>query len=272
METYIARPCGFCFGGKRSVDIANNVGKAYSLGPLLHNEQLVEKLREKGVEPISFDELIKKKPCKVIIRAHGVPVSQIGELNEKGFDAIDATCPNVKKIYNIAEECEKEGYSVFVYGDRSHPEVIGIVSRLKSPVVVGNENDIPPKLPKKICLVSQTTKIKKEYAEIRDAIAGKCTGLKAFDTICTETDERQKAASRLAEIVGVMLVVGGKDSSNTKKLFEVCSSVNENTHWIQSKKDLKKEWFSHAEKAGITAGASTPDFVISSVADELRGY
>ena len=272
METYIARPCGFCFGGKRSVDIANNVGKAYSFGPLLHNGQLVEKLREKGVEPVSFAELVKKKQCKVIIRAHGVPVSQIEELGEKGFDVIDATCPNVKKIYNIAGECEKEGYSVFIYGDKSHPEVVGIVSRLKNPAVVGNEDEIPAKLPNKICLVSQTTKIKANYAKIRDAIAKKCPGLKAFDTICTATEEMQKSASRLAGIVDVMLVIGGKDSSNTKKLFEVCSSVNKSTHWIQSGDDLKKEWFSGAKKAGITAGASTPDFVISSVAEHLRKY
>lgn len=272
MEVFIARPSGFCFGGKRSVDIANNVGKAYSLGHLLHNEQLVERLREKGVVPVSFEELIKKKPCKVIIRAHGVPANQLNELKGKGFDVIDATCPNVKKVYEVVEDCGKEGYSVIIYGDKAHPEVIGVASRVNNPIVVDNADEIPANLPKKACLVSQTTKIKKDYEKIRDAVQEKCPELKAFDTICTATQERQKSACLLTSKVDAMIVIGGKKSSNTSKLFEVCKAVNENTHWIQSKDDLKKEWFSGAKKAGITAGASTPDFIISSVAEELRKY
>jgi len=242
------------------------------LGPLLHNEQLAEKLKEKGIVPLSFKELIKKRPGKVIIRAHGVPALQINELMEKGFDVIDATCPNVKKVYDIACGCEKEGYAVFVYGDRSHPEVIGIVSRLKNAIIVGNADEIPSQIPQKICLVSQTTKIKKDYEKIRDAIREKCMELRAFDTICAETQERQKSASRLAGLVDVMLVVGGKQSSNTKRLYEVCKNANEKTYHVETKDEIKKGWFSAAEKVGITAGASTPDFAVNSVVERLNKY
>ncbi len=270
MKVFIARPCGFCFGGKRTVDIANNIGNAYTLGPLLHNEQLVEKLRQKGVVPLSFEELIKKKPCKVIIRAHGVPVSQIKELEDKGFDVIDGTCPNVKKVYEITKTCEKEGYSVFVFGENEHPEVIGIISRLKNAVVVGNADEIPDELLSKICLVSQTTKIKQKYEQIRNAVEKKCKELKAFDTICTATQERQKSASLLASKVDVMIVIGGKKSSNTRKLYEVCRNANEKTYLVQTKDDLEKGWFSNAGKAGITSGASTPDFVIDDVVGEIK--
>ena len=272
MEILIARPCGFCFGGKRSVDIANNVGKAYSLGPILHNEQLIEKLREKGVEPCTFEELMKKKPGKVIIRAHGVPAVQIDELKKKGFDVIDATCSNVVKVYDIAMKCEKEGYQVVVYGEKEHAEVVGLVSRLKNPIVVENADEVPRKLSDKVCLVSQTTKIPEKYDEIRKNVKEKCKDLKAFDTICSATQERQKAAVSLAKNVDVMLVIGGKKSSNTHKLFEVCKAVNEKTYHIQTQNNINKLWFTDSKRVGITAGASTPDFVINSVVEAVETW
>lgn len=268
MKVFIARPCGFCFGAKRSVDIANNIGKAYSLGPILHNELLVEKLRENGLIPFSFDELVRQKPGKVIIRAHGVPLSQIEKLKEKGFEITDATCSNVQRVYDIVAECEKQGYSVFIYGDKNHPEIIGIASRIRNPTIVYGE--IPENLPSKICLVSQTTKIKQNYEKIKQKLREKCSDLKAFDTICTSTEERQKFGASLAGIVDVMLVIGGKESSNTKKLFEVCSAANGKTFLIQSKKGLNKEWFNGVNKVGVTAGASTPDFAINEVVEEIQ--
>ena len=269
MKVYVARPCGFCFGAKRSVDIANNVGKAYSLGSILHNEILVESLKEKGLKPMEFSELIRQKPGKVVIRAHGVPISQIESLKEKGFEVIDATCTNVKKIYDIVVGCGIQGYSVFIYGDKKHPEVVGVASRLKNAVIVEKIEDIPEKVPGKICLVSQTTKIKENYEEIRDALQEKCNDLKAFDTICTATEERQKSAFSLAGIVDVMIVVGGKQSSNTKKLFEICKQQNKKTFLIQSTKGLNKEWFNGAAKTGVAAGTSTPGFVINPVVEEI---
>jgi len=270
MKVYVARPSGFCFGAKRSVDIANNVGKAYSLGNILHNELLIEKLKEKGLTPLPFDELIKQPLGKVVIRAHGVPFGQLQKLKEKGFEVLDATCENVKKVYDIVIGCETQGYAIFIYGDKTHPETIGVAERVKNPVIIGTVEDIPENVPDKICLVSQTTKIKKQYEEIRDILHEKCSALKAFDTICLATSERQKEAANLAGKVDVMIVIGGKKSSNTRKLYEVCKNQNVNTFLIQSKSDLNDSWFTNAEKTGITAGASTPDFVINEVIEEIK--
>jgi len=272
MKIYVARPCGFCFGAKRSVDIANNVGKAYSLGPILHNERLVEDLKKKGITPMDFNELIKQTPGKVVIRAHGVPFEQLQILKEKGFEVLDATCDNVKKVYDTVIGCQTQGYEIFIYGEKKHPETIGVAERVKNPVIIEKPEDIPEKVPQKICLVSQTTKIKQKYEEIRDILQEKCKDLKAFDTICNATSERQKESASLAGMVDTMIVIGGKKSSNTKKLFEICKKENQNTYLIQSKSDLNKLWFSKIEKIGITAGASTPDFVINEVMETIKKW
>jgi len=276
MEIFLSQPCGFCFGGKRTVDIANNIGSAYTLGPLLHNEQLVEQLKQKGVTPISFEELMEKDAAKegkqVIIRAHGVPEEQLSKLKEKGFDVIDGTCPKVKNVYDIASMCEEMGCQVFVFGDKDHAEVKGIVSRLKNPIVVKGVGDIPDKSFEKIGLVSQTTQRKEKYEEVKNALEKKCKVMKAFDTICTATQERQDSAASLASEVDAMVVIGGKESSNTKKLFEVCKGKNGKVFMIQTKDDLEKEWFDGFSKVGIAAGASTPDFVVKEAIEELKKF
>jgi len=273
MKIKIAEHAGLCYGAQRIISIAQNNGKAYSLGPVLHNEQLVEKLRSKGVEPLSLDEILKRDPSKVIIRAHGVPVQDLEKLQEKGFKIIDGTCPNVTSVYCLSEGNEKEGYQIFIFGDKDHPEVEGIVSRLNSPIVVGKISDIPDQHYDKVCLVSQTTQIPSAYEEIRKALSNKCDELKAIaNTICPATHDRQNAAYALAKEVDIMLVIGGSKSSNTKKLYSICSEINSNTYLIQTEKDLDKRWFLDADYIGITAGASTPDFVIDSVVSELKEY
>ncbi|MBW2982025.1 4-hydroxy-3-methylbut-2-enyl diphosphate reductase [Candidatus Woesearchaeota archaeon] len=272
MNIRIAEPCGFCFGAKRIVEIAESNGKAYSLGPVLHNEQLIERLRQKGVEPLSLDEILKKKQGRVIIRAHGVTADEFNQLKEAGFEIIDGTCPKVKDVYCEASGYEQGGYKIFIFGDKGHPEVIGIISRLQNPIIIGDIEDIPNKHYDKVCLVSQTTQIPSDYEQIKKAFEGKCNKLKAIDTICSATQERQDAASALAKEVGVMLVIGGKKSSNTRKLYSLCREVNCNTYLIQTKNDLQKEWFDGMHYVGITAGASTPDFIIDSVVQELEKY
>lgn len=282
MEIFVAKPCGFCPGAKYSVDVvadrvAKSDEKAYSLGPILHNEQLVEKLRQQGIVALSLDEILSNGSSgvkTVIIRAHGVPARQIEALEKAGFKIEDGTCVHVHGIYEIVEKHEREGYTIFVYGRKDHPEVIGIVSRVKNPIVVGSVDEIPDKRYGKVCLVSQTTQRKELYDEIRRALEERCDDLTVFDTICNATRERQEAAAKLAGEVDVMLVIGGKKSNNTKKLYEICKGVdgNGNTYMIQTKDDLRKEWFSNGEKVGITAGASTPDFVVDGVVEGLRRY
>jgi len=274
MKVYIAEPCGFCFGARRSMELASQPNKAYSLGHILHNEILIEKLKEKGIEPLCFEKIVKKELSeikKVIIRTHGVPIKQIKKLKQKGFEIIDGTCPKVKDIYDITAKYEQKGYQIIIFGDKNHPEVIGVMSRLENPFVVKKAEDIKGEH-EKICLVSQTTQRKDIYDKLKIDISKKCTELKAFDTICSATQERQKAASAIAEKADVMLVIGGKQSSNTNRLYEICKQANNKTYLIQSEENLEKKWFSDAEKIGITAGASTPDFVIDSVVKEFKKY
>jgi len=273
MDVYVAEPCGFCFGAERVIKLAERAGKAYSLGPLLHNEILVEKLKKQGIEPLSFEEIVKReadKIKKVIIRAHGVPIDQINKLKQKGFEIIDGTCPKIKYIYKITSEYESQGYKIIIFGEKKHPEVISIVSRLKDPIVVKEDDDVHEY--ENACLVSQTTQREDLYKKIKGALIEKCKRSSMFDTICNATKERQEAASDLAMQVQVMLVIGGKKSSNTKRLYEVCEQKNTNTYLIQSGKDLEKKWFNGIENTGVTAGASTPDFVIASVVNELEKY
>jgi 4-hydroxy-3-methylbut-2-enyl diphosphate reductase len=269
MKIITADKCGFCFGSRRSVEMASKAGKAYSLGPLLHNEILVEELRAKGIEPKSYDEILREKPCKVVIRAHGVPVQQIDCLRNRGYEIIDTTCTKIQEIYRITTEHEKAGYEVVILGEKDHPEVIGIVSRLGSSEVVSGENEIRQSYGK-VCLVSQTTQRNDAYEKLRDALEERCIDLRAFNTICCATHERQNSARSLAKKVCAMIVIGGRTSSNTKRLYEICRHENPNSYLVQSKQDLEKELFISAEKIGIIAGASTPDSVIASVVRELE--
>jgi len=273
MEIIVADHSGFCPGARYVVEIAESNGRAYSLGPILHNEQLIERLRKKGVIPLTLDEILEKRSGKVIIRAHGVPAEEITALKEAGFDVKDGTCSKVKDVYDISQEHESQGYKIFVFGDRDHPEVIGIVSRLQDPVVIGKVEDIPDEHYEKVCLVSQTTQIPSAYEEIRKALERKYDELKAIaNTICPATQERQDAASALAKDVDVMLVIGGKKSSNTNNLYKLCRRVNPQTYHVQTKDDLDKEQFKDVGSVGITAGASTPNFIIISVFKELMKY
>jgi len=272
MNIIVAEHSGFCYGARRIVDLANENGRAYSLGPVLHNEQLIERLKEKGIEPLTLDEILGKGKGRVIIRAHGVPAQDIEKLREKGFQIIDGTCPKVQEIYCITAQYEKDGYQIFIFGDKEHPEVIGIASRLSNPFVVKTADDVPDKHYEKICMVSQTTQIPSNYENLKKLLSSRCDKFESFDTICPATNARQQSASSLAKEVDVMLVVGGKESSNTKKLYSVCEEANISTHLIQTEKDLDRSWFSGADIVGIAAGASTPDFVIESIAEELRKY
>ena len=278
MEVKIAEKAGFCPGAKYSFEVAERVAKngrkACTLGPLLHNEQIIQYFADKGMPPHSIEDILEGK-CDsvdtVVIRAHGVPGSNITSLQNAGFKIEDGTCVHVHGIYEIVEKHEKEGYTIFVYGSAKHPEVIGIVSRAKKPIVVGSVDDIPDEKYGKVCLVSQTTQRKELYEDVKKALEAKCVYLTVFDTICNATRERQDAAKKLASEVDVMLVVGGPDSNNSQKLYDICKDVpNSRSHFIQTYEDLQNEWFDSVDSVGITAGASTPDFVIDAVAYALE--
>ncbi|RKQ60468.1 4-hydroxy-3-methylbut-2-enyl diphosphate reductase [Thermovibrio guaymasensis] len=273
MEIKVAKSAGFCWGVKRAVNMAIDTlrkGKnTYCLGELIHNRREIERLKRLGMKFIDNMENLKRGDT-VIIRSHGVSPRIIKELKNKGTSIVDATCPFVKDVHEKAMKLEKEGYPVLILGNPNHPEVIGIAGHLKSPLIASTLEEVEaiPKMAK-LGVVCQTTLNLNFFREAISTLASKVKELKVYNTICSATSIRQKEARKLASKVDVMLIIGGKNSSNTTKLYQISKSVNPRSYHIESKEDIKEEWFREAESIGITAGASTPKWVIDEVVNYL---
>ena len=275
MEVTVAKTAGFCFGVKRAVEkVYEQIGKSekpiYTYGPIIHNEQVVGDLREKGVEVIdSLEELKKIRDAVVVIRSHGVGKNVYDILKENGVDIVDATCPYVKKIHRIVEKQTAEGRRVLIVGSEDHPEVQGIKGwGDERTVVIENMEDFRRlELPEdeKLCIVSQTTFNYKKFQDIVEKISKTRYDITVLNTICNATQERQVEAMRIASQVDVMLVIGGKHSSNTQKLYDICRKECKNTYYIQTLGDFNPECISSVRSVGITAGASTPNNIIEEV-------
>ncbi|MGN0514954.1 MAG: 4-hydroxy-3-methylbut-2-enyl diphosphate reductase [Lachnospiraceae bacterium] len=278
MEVILAKTAGFCFGVKRAVDMVyQQIGNknTYTFGPIIHNEEVVRDLREKGIGVINdVDEALKIEPGTIIIRSHGTDYDSYQKLKNAGWNIIDATCPFVKKIHRIVEEESEKGSRIIIIGNEHHPEVLGIMGWCKStPVVIDSEEkalNFKENDGKKICIVSQTTYNYKKFQELVEIIAKKGYDINIRNTICNATEERQAEARMLAHQVDAMIVIGGKNSSNTQKLYEICKEECENTYYIQTLRDLDLNKFSCAGCVGITAGASTPNNIIQEVHTNVR--
>ena len=276
MEIKLAKSAGFCFGVKRAVDMVNDeVEKGssaiYTYGPIIHNEEVVKELEQKGVHVIpEGDELDKYSPGTVVIRSHGISRNTTEALENSGFHIVDATCPFVLKIHKIVEEHSGNGEAVVIVGNENHPEVQGIVGWIQGEdyLVISSKDEIT-KLEqfsdKKICIVSQTTFNYNKFKELVEIISQKGYDIIVLNTICTATEERQSEAAEIAKSVDAMLVVGGKSSSNTQKLFEICKKECEDTYYIQTKDDFDLSVLQSIGSVGITAGASTPNNIIEEV-------
>ena len=279
MEVVLAKSSGFCFGVKRAVDrvyeqLAENK-KIYTYGPIVHNDDVVADLEEKGVKVLNTkEELTELTEGSVVIRAHGVPKEIYEIMEQKNIEYIDATCPFVKRIHKIVEKESAEGRRIIVIGNAKHPEVEGIRGWCKTPATViesreealqfnGSKDD-------KYCVVSQTTFNYKKFQELVEIFQKKGYDIIVANTICSATEERQKEASELAAKSDVMIVIGGTHSSNTRKLYELCKSECENTYYIQTLADLQLELPNSVELVGITAGASTPNKIIEEVQNYVR--
>ena len=275
MEVTVAKTAGFCFGVKRAVEkVYEQIGKTekpiYTYGPIIHNEQVVGDLQEKGVEVIdTLEELKTIRDAVVVIRSHGVGKDVYDILKENGVEIVDATCPYVKKIHRIVEKQTAEGRRVLIVGSEDHPEVQGIKGwgneRTK---VIENMDDFRRlELPEdeKLCIVSQTTLNYKKFQDIVEKISKTRYDITVLNTICNATQERQVEAMRIASQVDVMLVIGGKHSSNTQKLYDICRKECKNTYYIQTLGDFNPECISSVRSVGITAGASTPNNIIEEV-------
>ncbi len=274
MEVTLAKSAGFCFGVKRAVDMvyeeAEHGKNVYTWGPIIHNEEVVEDLRKKGVEVLhSLEELKEVKDATVIIRSHGISKKMYDILEEQGVRIVDATCPFVKKIHNIVKEHTDKGEEVVIIGNAKHPEVEGIKGWGQDNVTVIENSEealaYAPKEGKKTCIVSQTTFNYKKFQDLVEIISKKRYDIIALNTICNATEVRQSEAMQLAKISDAMIVIGGQSSSNTQKLYEICKKECKNTYYIQTLVDLDLDLFQSFRSVGITAGASTPNNIIKEV-------
>lgn len=273
MEIFLADKAGFCFGVKRAINTAFEAaskGRVYCLGPLIHNPQEVERLSQAGVSTV--ENLSSLKPGDfVIIRSHGVPPGVLAQARDKGLNIIDLTCPFVSKAQRDAEALKKEGYQVVVVGEKKHPEVQSILGYAgEDAVVVEKAADTEGlELRSRLGVVAQTTQSYGNFSEIVLKLLRLSKEIKVFNTICSSTKERQDAARTLAGQVDVMLVVGGRNSANTSRLADLCKREGKHTYHIELADEIRREWLNGASKIGVTAGASTPDWVVEGVIKQL---
>lgn len=269
----IAKHAGFCYGVERALNLTTETGvegDTVTLGPLIHNEQVVEKLEKQGIHVVERVEQAAGKT--MIVRSHGAPKSVFEQAEEAGVKVVDATCPFVRKIQQTVAEQQAKGREIIIVGDPKHPEIVGINGwcNNKAHIVqdeIGAEG-LTIKGP--ACIVVQTTFRKELFDKIKDILTPEGSDVLVFNTICAATSKRQDAAKELAERVDCMIVIGGKKSSNTKKLLEICQQHCENSHLIQTAEDLRVTLVDKCDKIGITAGASTPDWIIDDIVQNIN--
>ncbi|MCR5102822.1 MAG: 4-hydroxy-3-methylbut-2-enyl diphosphate reductase [Butyrivibrio sp.] len=280
MEVLLAEHAGFCFGVTKAVDkvyeqIDNGKGNVFTYGPIIHNESVVNDLENKGVKVIESEkELENIREGTIIIRSHGVTRQVYEALEQKGLEIIDATCPFVKRIHNIVAKESANGKIIIVIGSSKHPEVEGIVSYASGPVYVlespEEARDFTVDAETELCMVAQTTFNYNKFKETIEIFKEKGYNVNIVNTICSATEERQTEAEEIAAKVDAMIVIGGMHSSNTRKLYEICSKKCANTYFIQTLEDLQIDLPKEVKIVGITAGASTPKKIIEEVQNYVR--
>jgi len=271
LQIIVAPHAGFCFGVKRAIDqgeelIKKEGGPLATWGPLIHNPQEVNRLREKGIIPREDFAEIKEK--KLLIRTHGVPPDIYAEANTRGLELIDCTCPFVNKVQKIAHEYASKDYTILILGNKDHPEVKGILGWALGKGIVFRNPDELYELDlgdEKICLTAQTTENQDRFNKSVEILRKKSNQLVVFNTICSATRQRQESALEIAKKVDLMIVIGGLNSANTQKLAQLCRETKTPTQHIETAQDLQREWFYDIDRVGVTAGASTPDWIIEEV-------
>ncbi len=273
MQIIVAKRAGFCFGVKRAIDIAfdlvkNREGGVYSLGPIIHNPQVIKKLEAKGVNPIenAHSSIIKT----LIIRTHGISPEVYNDIAKLDFKLVDATCPFVKKAQQQVQNLEKEGYQVLILGDKDHPEVQALLGFAGDNVVVVSSNETIPKLKGKVGIIVQTTQPIESLKKVVCQVIDKVRKIKIYNSICESTIVRLEETEKLAGMVDIMIVVGGKNSANTTQLAVLSKNICDKVKHVETSEELKNEWFKGVEKAGITGGASTPQWIIDEVVEKIK--
>ena len=279
MKVELAKSAGFCFGVEKAVNTVYEEAKkeneiVYTLGPIIHNEEVVKDMKKRGVEAVKIEDLASLPKGTVIIRSHGVSRDVYNFVKNSGHRVVDATCPFVKKIHAIVSVQSGKGKTVVIIGNPDHPEVMGIkgwgdkntyaVENIEQFINLGLKKD------KEIIIVAQTTFNHKKFQEIIDKILLLGYDVRCFNTICNATQERQAEAKKIASNVDAMIVIGDKKSSNTGKLVEICQEECKNTVFIQTLEDLDYDALLSVDSVGITAGASTPKHIIEEVQNIVR--
>ncbi len=279
MKVLVAQKCGFCHGVRNAISVAEKTlahkkseSPVYSLGPIIHNKDEVERLAKVGLKTVNDVRQIQSGT--VLIRSHGAAPEQIAKLEEKGLNIVDATCILVKRVQHIAEELAGDGYEVVIVGDEDHPEVQAVMGCATDVVVIGNENDLH-KLPQnaRLGIVCQTTQNPEHFGRVLGAIGRYgFSELKVINTLCKEAIRRQESAVQLCMQVDIMFVLGGLESANTRRLAELCKKHNSQTFHLQNWNELDKNILYGKNVAGVTAGASTPDWIIAEFVKNLEAF
>ncbi len=268
-----AKSYGFCFGVKRAVNIAENSKNAVTLGPLIHNPLEINRLaHDYNVNYVNDIDEINSGIKRVIVRTHGIPKEKYEKLKTKEIEVIDATCPFVKKPQEIVEKMSKEGYDIVIFGDINHPEIQGVKSycvHKRVFVVLSVDKLKNIKLKEKIATVAQTTRRVKDYLKITDYLIRNYKEVRVFNTVCNATFENQQAVKKLSEEADIMIIVGGKNSSNTKQLFNIASKYCE-AYLVENENELQKKWFENKKFCGVSAGASTPEWLVEKIISKIK--
>ena len=274
MEVIIAKKAGFCFGVRRAIQMVEDAiageTPVYSLGPVIHNPQVMQQLKENGLR--EEEDLGAINEGVVIIRSHGVPLHIYREIEEKGLTVVDTTCPFVKKMHRKARSLFQEGYQLIIVGDRHHPEITSLTDDPHfQALVISHASELDGvSLSKKLGLISQTTQPTENFNEVAGRLLPEASELKIFNTICDSTITRQLEAREIAAQVEAMIIIGGRNSANTRRLVKICQESGTRTFWVETASELQPQMVDGLKSAGLTAGASTPKWIIDEVVTRLN--
>ncbi len=272
MKVKLAKNYGFCFGVRRAIKLAESKPNGITLGPLIHNAKEIERLKENFNVVVNENIQEIPKDSEVIIRTHGIPKQDLELLKQKTKNITDATCPFVTKPQEICEKMSAEGYQIIIFGDEKHPEVKGVMSYCKNtPLVIEDLMALKnSKIQEKVALISQTTKNIESFLQIVDFLVRNCAECRVCNTICNATFDNQESARNLAKEVDIMIIVGGKNSSNTKQLYNISKEYCKDCYLIEDYLELRKSWFDGKKLCGVSAGASTPNWIIDKVVQDIE--
>jgi len=274
MKIELASAYGFCFGVKRAIKIAEENPGSVTYGPLIHNKDEIDRLKDGFDIGLAEDLQEAEEHESIVIRTHGIPRDELAELKTQDKEIIDATCPYVTTPQTIVAKMSAEGYSIVVFGDKNHPEIRGVVSYAedqRNAFVVLDEEDVETlPLKSKVAIVAQTTRRPEDFTKIVAKLVIQSKEVRVFNTICNATFENQDAAAELAKRADVMIVIGGKHSSNTKQLHLIAKNYCPDSYLIENESELKAEWFSGKALCGISAGASSPDWIVQNVVNQIE--